>query len=183
MRSPTSWWPVFFTVMLLGLLLWTRCVQRSLLCGTRCLRTNNVRKTQISSPLLTNHRKLSLLHSYLQTILEVWQKRLNQMWSDSIRVPSLKNLNCISTTRCFFLSLDTALGHVWPWWQVWLWHICYSLKNNNKKKQNKKQKKKKKKKKNKKKITKQIFDNATSVKTIDKQSSGTGMPSHIPAQP
>ena len=36
--------------------------------------------------------------------------------------------------------------------------------------------------KNKKKITMQIFDKATSVKTIYKQSSGTGTPSHVPAQ-
>ena len=41
----------------------------------------------------------------------------------------------------------------------------------------------KKKKKNKKKITIQIFDKATSVKTIYKLSSGTGIPSHISAQP
>ena len=40
-----------------------------------------------------------------------------------------------------------------------------------------------KKKKKKKKITIQIFDKATSVKTIYKQSLGTGMPSHVPAQP
>ena len=38
-------------------------------------------------------------------------------------------------------------------------------------------------KKRRKKITIQIFDNATSVKTIYKQSSGIGMPSHVPAQP
>ena len=36
---------------------------------------------------------------------------------------------------------------------------------------------------NKKKITIQIFDKATSVKTIYKQSSGKGIPSHVPAQP
>ena len=40
-----------------------------------------------------------------------------------------------------------------------------------------------KKKKEKKKITIQIFDRATSVKTIYMQSSGTGIPSHVPAQP
>ena len=39
------------------------------------------------------------------------------------------------------------------------------------------------KKKNKEKITIQIFDKATSVKTIYKQFSGTGIPSHDPAQP
>ena len=61
------------------------------------------------------------------------------------------------------LSLDTALGHVWSWWQVWVWHISYL--------------------KNQKKITIQIFDKATSVKTIYKQSSGTGIPRHVPAQP
>ena len=38
-------------------------------------------------------------------------------------------------------------------------------------------------KKKKKDITLQIFDKATSVKTIYKQSSGTGIPSHVPAQP
>ena len=36
--------------------------------------------------------------------------------------------------------------------------------------------------KNKKKITIQIFDEATSFKIIYKQSSGTGIPSHVPAQ-
>ena len=36
---------------------------------------------------------------------------------------------------------------------------------------------------NKKKITIQIFAEATSVKTIYKQSSGTGIPSNVPAQP
>ena len=36
--------------------------------------------------------------------------------------------------------------------------------------------------KNKKKITIQIFDEATSVEIIYKQSSGTGIPSHVPAQ-
>ena len=40
-----------------------------------------------------------------------------------------------------------------------------------------------KKKTNKKKITIQIFDKATSVKTIYKQSPRTGIPSHVPAQP
>ena len=25
----------------------------------------------------------------------------------------------------FFLSLDTALGDVWPSLQVWVWHISY----------------------------------------------------------
>ena len=44
-------------------------------------------------------------------------------------------------------------------------------------------KKKKKKKKKKKETTIQIFDKATSVKTIYKQPSGTGIPSHVPAQP
>ena len=44
-------------------------------------------------------------------------------------------------------SVDTALDHVWPSWQVWVWHISY-----------------KKKKKNKKKI-RQIFDTTTSVNT------------------
>ena len=39
------------------------------------------------------------------------------------------------------------------------------------------------KKKHKKMITIQIFDKAISVKTIYKQSSGTGIPSHVPAQP
>ena len=37
--------------------------------------------------------------------------------------------------------------------------------------------------KKKEKITKQIFDKATSVKTIYKQSSGTDLPSHDPVQP
>ena len=62
-----------------------------------------------------------------------------------------------------FLSLDTALGHVWPWWQVV--GVAHKLL-----------------KKKKKKITIQIPDKATSVKTIYKQSSGTGIPSHAPAQ-
>ena len=39
------------------------------------------------------------------------------------------------------------------------------------------------KKKEKKKKIIQIFHKATSVKTIYKQSSGTGIPSHVPAQP
>ena len=47
----------------------------------------------------------------------------------------------------------------------------------------KKQQQKTKKKQSKKKLTIQIFDKATSVKTIYKQSSGTGIPSHVPAQP
>ena len=38
-------------------------------------------------------------------------------------------------------------------------------------------------KKNKKKITVQISDRATSIKIIYKQSSGTGLPSHVLAQP
>ena len=57
------------------------------------------------------------------------------------------------------------------------------LKKKKRKKEEKKKKKKKRRKKQEKKITKQIFDKATSVKTIYKQSSGTGMPSHVPAQP
>ena len=35
----------------------------------------------------------------------------------------------------------------------------------------------------KKSITIQIFDKATTTETINKQSSGTGLPSHVPAQP
>ena len=53
------------------------------------------------------------------------------------------------------LSIDTALGYVWPWWQAWLWLRSYWKKRE--------------------KQLIQIFDKATSVKTIYKQSSGTGI--------
>ena len=55
-------------------------------------------------------------------------------------------------------TLDTALGHVWPWWQVWVWHT------------NKlKKKKKKRKKENNTKPQLKLFTSSP--------------PSHVPAKP
>ena len=66
--------------------------------------------------------------------------------------------------RYVHVAIDTALCHVWPWWQVWVWHIKLL------KEQQQKQ-------------LIQIFDNATSVKLFTSSPHAwICIPSHVSAK-
>ena len=59
-----------------------------------------------TTPDIKRKRKIKKLNTYKTN------KQMLEKHTDQLPLP-------------FFLSLDTALGHVWPAWQVWVWRISY----------------------------------------------------------